>query len=270
MFGDTGAFLETPRAGCPAPSSPEGGTGKGQAAAERRDKLYIYDAAAVQAKELEPHLVVLNFGKGSEHDGAVGTLSALKRRKVATAVAAPGRAEVGDAADALRGCLFSLQSVCWVKQRLERRFEVPRQAFSSVTMVRFCSGMDGVACRFRNARPGTPAQPSPGQAMCILCDLGRLSEWIARKEARPKLLQWLRRLKQNEEAYEAALARLGEVTDAVEELEDAVNQTPLLPIAGRGQRKGKGKGKASAAGNGKGKAKADTKRKSKNGKGRGS
>ena len=63
-------------------------------------KLALDEAAALQ-----PHLEVLNFGKGSEKDSGPGNLASLKRRKLDTAAAPPSKEAVTEAADALRAWL---------------------------------------------------------------------------------------------------------------------------------------------------------------------
>lgn len=73
-------------------------------------KPEILKLAKDEAEELQPHLEVLNFGKGSEKEAAAGTLSSVKRRKVTTAVAAPDDATVSHATDKVREWLCKGQS----------------------------------------------------------------------------------------------------------------------------------------------------------------
>lgn len=65
----------------------------------------LLDKALEEANTLLPHLEALNFGKGSETGSETATLSALKRRKVESAVAPPSEETVKAAADALRDWL---------------------------------------------------------------------------------------------------------------------------------------------------------------------
>ena len=73
-------------------------------------KPEILQLAKAEAAELQPHLEVLNFGKGSEKESSAATLSSVKRRKVTTAVAPPDEATVGQATDKFRDWLCKSQS----------------------------------------------------------------------------------------------------------------------------------------------------------------
>ena len=63
------------------------------------------ELALDEAAALQPHLEVLNFGKGSEKDASPGNLASLKRRRLDDAVAPLSKEAVTEAADAPRAWL---------------------------------------------------------------------------------------------------------------------------------------------------------------------
>ena len=87
-------------------------------------------------------------------------------------------------------------------------------------MPRLCCGRDGEPCVFSTSRARQRAQAKGQAAFCRLCDLELLEESLGKAASKGQLLGQLRTLRALDEGvFDLALARIGEVSPHVEEIE---------------------------------------------------
>ncbi|CAE7448919.1 pif1, partial [Symbiodinium pilosum] len=91
-----------------------------------------------------------------------------------------------------------------------------------------CAGTAASPCRFGQARSGGPVQVQRSGGRCLFCDLERLDECVHDGRGRTAIRQALQAtgvfLKNDEDIFEEALARIGEVIPDFADLEEGARR----------------------------------------------